>query len=268
MQDRIHLPMVNLTPTMRCNLKCRLCGVMVPQYEHRPHMTLTEFEKTLKAVFEIADSIGKLQITGGEPLLHPDLPEMLEECFKYSPQFEKLLLFVNCSVPVKPRVAEVLREHKDKLLIHASDYGVSRDTADDLICILEKNGIEYKYLKYFGEEQYAGGWVDQGDFVSHLRSEQELDLVFSQCSQVVRGGSWYVRGGQMHWCGRSIRGTELGKIPLRDDDYLDIFAGTIGERRKKYQKLAQAKHILACDYCNGFYGTDDEEKRYAAGEQM
>lgn len=268
MQDPIYLPMINLTPTMRCNLKCRLCGVLVPQYEYRPHMTFTEFAKTLEAVFGIVNKVGKLQITGGEPLLHSDLSEMLEECFKYSSQFDTLLLFLNSSVPVKPRVAEVLMENKDKLLVHASDYGVSPDIASDLLNTFDKKGIKYKYLKYFGEEQYAGGWVDQGDFVIHGRSEQELGEVFSQCSHVVRGGSWYVRGGQMHWCGRSIRGTELGKIPLRDEDYLDIFAGTIEERREKYKKLTQSRHILACDYCNGYYGTDDEDKRYAAGEQI
>ena len=72
----------------------------------------------------------------------------------------------------------------------------------------------------------------------------------------------------MHWCGRSIRGTEVGKIPLREEDYLDIFSGSIEERREKLRTLMSAKTILACDYCNGYYGTEDACKRHPAGEQV
>lgn len=268
MMDILHLPMINLTPTMRCNLKCRLCGVLVPQYKYRPHMTLTEFFHTLAEVFNIVDRVGKLQITGGEPLLHAELPEMIEECFRYHERFEKLWLITNSAVPVSQRLGDVLVTHKDKLVVHISDYGVRRDVTDEMIRFFDNNGIAYKYLKYYGKEQYSDGWVDQGDFEKHDRPEAALAEVFSKCSHVVRGGSWYVRGGQMHWCGRSIRGTELEKVQLRDEDYLDIFAGTLAERRGKLRKLIQSQYILACDYCNGYYGTDDIGKRHLAGEQM
>ena len=69
---------LNLTPTMRCNLKCRLCGVLVPQYEYRPQMSVEECAKTLEIMFSLADCVGRLQITGGEPLLHPQLDRLLE----------------------------------------------------------------------------------------------------------------------------------------------------------------------------------------------
>ena len=75
---------LNLTPTMQCNLKCKLCGVLVPHYNYRPQMTVDEADKTLKAVFEIVDKVGKLQITGGEPLMHPQLDQILQNCFVYS----------------------------------------------------------------------------------------------------------------------------------------------------------------------------------------
>ncbi|MDR1204310.1 MAG: hypothetical protein LBL26_02370 [Peptococcaceae bacterium] len=252
---------------MRCNLKCRLCGVLVPQYDYRPQMTLDEFAATLKAIFELANSIGKLQITGGEPLLHTELADMLEECFEYKPQFDKLWLFTNCAVLMKSAVLDVLASHKDKVYIHMSDYGARREITEGLLRQLDGAGIEYRYLKYFGDEQYFNGWVDQGDFVKHERSNEENEAIFYSCSHVKRGGSWYVRGGQMHLCGRSIRGTEVGRIPLRDEDYLDIFNGTVVERREKLHRLTQSEYILACDYCNGEYGTEDLTKRHPAGEQ-
>lgn len=266
--EHLNLPMVNLTPTMRCNLRCRLCGVLVPQYEYRPHMTLEEFSRTLKAVFEVVDHVGKLQITGGEPLLHTELPKMLELCFEYVSQFDTLWIFTNCAVPIKPQLMEVLEEYKDRVFVHASDYGVKPNISIELQRTLEENKIPFKYLKYFGDEQYFNGWVDQGDFIQQGRTETELKQVFSKCSHVNRGGSWYVRGGQMHWCGRSIRGVEVGKIPVRDKDYLDIFVGAIEERKDKLRELIKAEHIIACDYCNGYYGTEDMSRRVPAGRQI
>lgn len=261
---------LNLTPTMQCNLKCQLCGVLVPHYNYRPQMTVKECENTLDVIFKVVDKIGKLQITGGEPLMHPELDEILKECFKYDAQFEQLWFFSNCAVPLRRNVLEALKNHKDKVVVHCSDYGVRPEVAADNLKILEESGITYKYLKYYGENQYFDGWVDNGDFVEHHRPDKENAEIFHKCSHVCRGGSWYVRNGQMHWCGRSIRGTELGKIPLREHDYLDILDKntTIEEKRAKLEKLKSVSCITACDYCNGYYGTDDQSKRYPAGGQM
>ncbi len=264
----IHLSSVNVTPTIRCNLRCRLCGILVPQYEYRPHMSVDEFRAHLHAVFEIVDFVDKLQITGGEPLMHAELHAMLEECFNHAKQFGKLWLFTNCAAPMQQKLLDIFRRHKDRVIIYCSDYGVKPDTARGLVNALSEYGIDHKYIKYHGDDQYCDGWVDQGDFVKHDRPESELREVFAKCPHVGRGGSWYVRGGQMHWCGRSIRGTELRKVPLRSDDYLDIFGGTAEERKARLEKLMNAESILACDYCNGYYGTNDAGKRHPAGEQL
>jgi len=267
LSDNIHLPVINLCPTMRCNLKCSLCGVLVPQYEYRPHMSLEDFSVMLKTIFQIIDSTGKLQLTGGEPLIHPELPEMIKECFQYQEKFEHFLLITNCTIPIKSELMEILINNKKKILVHVSDYGIKQNIINETLNLLKDNDIAFKYYKYFGNDQYADGWVDQGDFVVHGRQEKELIQIFLRCTHVKRG-SWYVRGGQMHRCGRSIRGTELSKIPLRQEDYLDIYAGSLEERREKLHKLMNVKMILACDYCNGLYGTEDKSKRCPAGEQL
>lgn len=267
MNDKIKVNMINLTPTMQCNLKCKLCGVMVPHYDYRPKMDRDEFGKTLNAVFEIIDEVDKLQITGGEPLVHPELPQFIEDCFKYSDQFKKLWLFTNCSIKFKTELLEVLKKYCNKIFVHISDYGVKHEIAEPLIDTLKDIGCEYRYLKYWGDNQYFDGWVDQGDFVMHGRTVEELTEIFRTCPHVRRGGSWYVRNGQMHWCGRSIRGSELGKIPKMEHDYLNIFDGAIDERRHKFLELSNLKYISACNYCNGNYGSTNT-KRYPAGEQM
>nr|WP_326126674.1 hypothetical protein [uncultured Oscillibacter sp.] len=266
----VTLPNVNLTPTMRCNLRCALCGVLVPQYEYRPHMTVQEFSQTLGALFAVVERVGRLQITGGEPLLHPELASMLADCFRYGDRFDELWFFSNCAVPFRQDVLEVLAAHQDQVMVHCSDYGVRPEVSARNLRLLEEAGIRHKYLKYYGEDQYCDGWVDNGDFVPHHRPRAENEAVFAACSHVCRGGSWYIRHGQMHWCGRSIRGTELGKVPLRQEDYLDLLdPGTsVEEKRRQLETLMAVRSIAACDYCGGLYGTEDTAERRPAGEQL
>lgn len=261
---------INFTPTMRCNLKCKLCGVMVPHYDYRPHMDEAEWKKTLKLLFEVVNEVKRFQITGGEPLVHPYLHLVLADVFEYDKQFRELWIFSNCAVPIRENVLEVLKKHKDKVLVHCSDYGVRPDVSERNVELLKENEIPYRYLKYYGENQYFDGWVDNGDFVPHNRSIEENQKIFATCSHTCRGGSWYVRNGQIHWCGRSIRGTELGMIPSTEADYLDLFdeSKTIEEKKELFEVLRKRNQITACDYCNGYYGTDDNSKRYPAGEQM
>lgn len=261
---------INLTPTMRCNLRCALCGVLVPQYDYRPHMSVEEFSQTLDALFSVVDRVGRLQITGGEPLLHPELAAMLVGCFRYRDRFDELWFFSNCAVPFRQDVVEILGKHKEQVTVHCSDYGVRPEVSAQNLRLLEEAGIPYKYLKYFGDNQYCDGWVDNGDFVPHHRTQAENEAIFAACSHVCRGGSWYIRHGQMHWCGRSVRGVELGKVPLRQEDYVDILnpATTVEEKRQQLETLLHARSITACDYCGGHYGTEDAVERRPAGEQL
>lgn len=268
MENNICVEMVNFTPTMRCNLKCKLCGVLVPHYSYCPQMTVDEFEKSLEAMFQVVDYVRKLQITGGEPFMHPQLPELIKKCFQYEKQFDKVWILTNGTIPLKPELLEAISQHKDRILVHISDYGLKKENTEKLVRELQEIGCEYRYLKYYGEQQYFDGWVDQGDFVSHGREKKELRQIFKECPHVCRGGSWYIRNGQVHWCGRAIRGMELQKIPLKDTEYLDLFEGTREEKREKFVKLMQLEFITACDYCNGNYGTSQLGKRYPAGEQI
>lgn len=261
---------VNLTPTMRCNLRCELCGVLVPQYEYRPQMSLEELSQTLEALFSVVDHVARLQITGGEPLLHPELCPMLMCCFRYQDRFDEMWFFSNCAVPFRQDVMDVLAAHKEQVMVHCSDYGVRPEISARNLRLLEEAGIPHKYLKYYGDDQYCDGWVDNGDFVPHHRTQAENEAVFASCSHVCRGGSWYIRHGQMHWCGRSVRGTELKKVPLRQEDYLDILdpGTTTAEKRTRLEELMKVRSIAACDYCGGHYGTEDAGERRPAGEQL
>ena len=83
------------------------------------------------------------------------------------------------------------------------------------------------------------------------------------------GGNWRTRDGKVHWCSRSQRGMELGLIPDCPEDYVDLFDNsTRAEKQEKFRRIANAPCLSACDRCSGDQGTDDQQKRYPAAEQM
>jgi uncharacterized radical SAM superfamily Fe-S cluster-containing enzyme len=63
--------------TNACNLHCPVCYAGSPSGRHRP---LEDLCADLEAFLTARGSLEVLQLSGGEPLLHPDLAELLDVC--------------------------------------------------------------------------------------------------------------------------------------------------------------------------------------------
>ncbi len=72
------LPIILLWVTDRCNLRCRMCGDQwrAGQQQSRQTLTLTDIAGICQAAARLRTMI--ISITGGEPLLHPDIYAILE----------------------------------------------------------------------------------------------------------------------------------------------------------------------------------------------
>ncbi len=72
-----HLPVFSVTNV--CNMNCPICFTY-----NRPdvpyHMTREELRSILDGVVERAGPVDLVNITGGEPLLHPKIVSLIEEC--------------------------------------------------------------------------------------------------------------------------------------------------------------------------------------------
>lgn len=255
----------------RCNLRCRLCCEYVPQNKPFPDMTPEEEAQILDAIFHVADHITTLHLTGGgEPFLHPQLAELVENAMAYSDRFDTLMLFTNCTIPISPRLMETLERHRDKLLVQVSQYGKMPDREAAILEALTSHGIRCKTVNYSGKHQDFGGWVDFGPWDLQNQESAVLKHRFASCA-VSRDmcGNWRTRNGKVHWCSRSQRGMELGLIPDNSDDYVDLFCdSTREEKQKKFTEIANMKFISACNHCSGDQGTEDQSLRFAAAEQI
>ena len=271
MDKILSLNKVTLIITTRCNLKCRFCCEYVSQNKPFPDMTPEEEKVILAELFNIVENINTLHLSGGgEPFLHKELAELIEIAFEYKNLFDRFIIFTNSTIPISNELLKTFIRYRDKILVHASNYGIAKKQSETLYKILEENCIKHRIIKYYGNVQDFGGWVDFGKWESYGRTPGELSRVFHNCA-VTRDmhGNWRTRDGKVHWCSRSQRGMELKFIPDNPDDYVDLFDNKTSreEKRNKFYLISNKKFLLACNHCSGEQGTQDETKRIPAAEQ-
>lgn len=266
--EKIILPRLSIEITTRCNLKCRYCAVGIPTQTEVIHLDASDVRLYLRRIFEVVDYVESLEFTGGEPLLHGQLPEMICDYMKFKPKFGRFLIVTNGTVVPSNSLLSVLEEYKADGIIHISDYGLYPDRTKSLMESLEKIGFPFRIDKYWGDNQYQGGWVDPGPVAPHNRTTERLTDIFANCGLSANGGCWRVHKGQMHFCARSCRCTDAGIV--FPDDFVDLLDDSISieTKRSELRALRRKSYLHACDYCNGTMGTKDPAKRIPAGVQI
>lgn len=84
--------------TTKCTLNCKLCVSMIPEFKIRgkaKHVPFEQVAAEIHAVFAIYDYIEDITLSGGEPLLHPDLVKIIDTCMEYRQKFAHARIFTN-----------------------------------------------------------------------------------------------------------------------------------------------------------------------------
>ncbi|WDL97140.1 GTP 3',8-cyclase MoaA [Alicyclobacillus sp. ALC3] len=112
LSDALNRPMQDLriSVTDRCNFRCRYCmprEVFGPDFAFLPHEELLTFEEIARlAALFAAEGVQKVRLTGGEPLLRRDLPELVRMLAKI-PGIEDIAMTTNGSLLTLQRAREL-----------------------------------------------------------------------------------------------------------------------------------------------------------------
>ncbi|MBR2408347.1 MAG: radical SAM protein [Lachnospiraceae bacterium] len=266
------LPRVTIPVILRCNLKCKYCINELQYFETKEDLTLEQFKKDLEMFFQIVDRVGKFELTGGEPFLRRDLEDFVRESVKYKDQFKWIRLDTNGTIPVRQELIDEIKKYGDLVEVFVSNYGEISRKAEENDRILTENNVNHQLRKYYGEDAYFGGWIDNGKVFDRKRSPEETEKVYHNCAVYKElGGCWLLLNGKLHLCARCLQGTQHGAIPsVKNVDYLDIHdpSLSIEEKREIIRNMLECKAITACAYCDGSLGTDDPNKRVTPAEQL
>lgn len=248
----IHICHGTLIITFRCTLKCKLCCVYAPYYKNAQDYTLTDIQRSIDSFFQIIDYCEVFNIQGGEPLMHKNLPQIIEHTMRYRDQMGKVLLTTNGTLMPSKELMETLCRFQDFIQVHISNYGPDLSKrVPELVNLLNENQIASQTFKYYGSDMHYGGWLDFTDHTYKNLTEEELVAQCRDCG--CRSSSQFaIRNGELFCCGRNMRRMDLGIIEKNEESCVDMFDGrTVEEKRENVRAILNAKYTPACPYCAG-----------------
>ncbi|MBO7537935.1 MAG: hypothetical protein J6T44_01485 [Prevotella sp.] len=238
---------IEIPLTTVCTLKCKGCSALIDSYPAAllRHIDINEIVLMLNSLTSAVDSIYKIRLLGGEPLCYPHLYDVL--CIINNE--DKIMIsdiVTNGTLIIKDeRILDILKNKKFHITI--SDYGPISRKKDELINQLRQNNIRYQIAP-------IEVWYDFGDLVIRDYSKAELREMFYNCRSKSTGSCKNLLYGRIFHCPRNSHGANIGKIPLRDSDYVDLLDNTVSseEIKKRLFKFfyGYIPYVEACKYCS------------------
>lgn len=245
---KLFLPMVQLSLTERCTLKCKKCahgcgesGVQIQDME---------FEKAMESIdsfFQFVDCVQEFYLIGGETLLYRDLERVVRYCGqKYRDRMDTLSITTNGTIYPSAGLLRTCQRYG--VLFRISNYSLQipslKKKYDSLSRVLEDGGIQY----YLGEPEKQ--WIDYGyDYVNRNGDIELTQEVFDHCSTLCRE----IRGSKFYYCIQA-RAVSENKISCEeaDKDYFELSVGIEKRKLLEYSLGYSEKGYLSmCNYCNG-----------------
>lgn len=267
MSEQIRCKNFDYFITSKCTLNCKLCSNYIPYIPNPFHTPKETAFREIKAFFQIWDYADRIELIGGEPLLHPDFYEILRECLKYQSQFGKIRITTNSTIVPEERVFALIRETEKRVEFLLDNYGPLSKNLEVIRQQCDAYQIPYRIDNYYGENQYSNGWIYFGDCKTDLGyTDQEWTDLFHRCV-VPKEEFVMVNNGKAFFCDYPMATYQVtGRLPA-DGGYIDLFDEQISieEKREMARKLWDGPYS-SCRYCTGFDVTN--AKRYPAAEQV
>ena len=254
--------------TNRCTLNCKMCLCSIPYIEHPRHTPKKELFRHFALAFPLYDSIGRVEIIGGEPMMHPDIAEIIEELLKYCEKFSKIRITTNATIIPSQALIDVVHQAQscglefDFLL---DNYGALSCNLDNITALLTREKIDYRVDQYTGESQRGNGWLCYGDFTLREESDKELWDKFNHCL-CPKLDFHDTHEGKIYSCVYAMTGVTLGKFVLNDNEYVDLCNEAMSKEEKQEIIRTFLTHpTVACRYCDSF---QECSPRFPAAEQL
>ena len=246
--------------TEYCSLKCKLCLAYVPYYKEKSHMSLDMAKLIFKNYFDTIDSVDKFSVTGGEPLINPQIDEILMELLKYENKINnEIILITNGTILLSKETLQILKSNS-KIKVIVNNYGKLSIHAYENRDLLKKNGIN----NIFYTEDNRYGWIDCRDHSLKYTSLQQREEQAAQCA-FFKGKKYVINRGILYTCTRAAYRIQEEIIPYSSNDYIDLINEEMETRKVKLLKLLKLKSTISCAYCGGLKA---DTPKYKAAEQL
>lgn len=266
------IPIINIVPTMRCNLRCRFCSTQAPYYQSPYHPSMEWLQQQADRLFEIIDFADRFIISGGEVMVRRDLYRWVDHLKKYADKIGRLELNSNGTIEPDAALLQSLASYPGKKRFLVDDYGpeISRSAKKiaEIYQTIPNAIVEPR--DYFSDQKYCGGWVDYGVYdltQLHRKTKEEAVKCWSTCSSPRARYFMSVLNGKLYHCARQVWLVANEIEAEKSDELIDLFDPElpIPEMREKIAALYKMQSFETCRFCMGLH---DDAPRYKPAMQM
>jgi hopanoid biosynthesis associated radical SAM protein HpnH len=221
--------LVELEPLFACNLKCAGCGKI-----QQPHTLLKQRMPVAQAVAAIEESGAPMvSIAGGEPLMHPQIDELVRQLLK-----RKKIVFLCTNAVLMPKHLHKFTPHRNfAWMVHIDGL---RERHDESVC---KDGVFDQAVAAVKQAQAAGFRVMTNTTFFDMDSPQDVIDVLDYLNddlgvdnmQISPGYAYEKAPDQEHW--------------LRVEQTRTLFSKAFADGRRKRWRLNHSPLFL--DFLEG-----------------
>lgn len=228
LRGKIYLPQVEFAITTTCNLKCKNCTNYIPYLprENQRVITFADFQTYLQNLLKNVDKLNALLLLGGEPLLHKELPQMLDFALNCE-KIENVYIITNGTIYFSDALRAVFEKHKGnkKLWIWVSNYTANPRLAKrlksyDLVAYLREQQMNYIFI-----DDNVWGKSPPPTYAEIKRTDAENSAYFLACNTPCVS----VYGSELSICPRASHFAAKGTIHQKAQDDFSVATNGGGE---------------------------------------
>jgi len=260
LKGKVDIPYLELVLTTKCTMRCVSCNNLMQYFQptNQYAATLDGLKNALEALFERVDSVQRLRIIGGEPLLFQPLPELVE-FLNQQKQIKTFTLVSNGTIDFSTELLKALSKAKKLRKITISDYSLS----PNLKLNLQHKSIftnlkKYKIAYSLDSSGADAKWSDPGKIYKRGRSKKDIIKNFIACKMpcVSLMSAEGVRADE----GKFLKNASKGAVfvcPVASSlsrlKGLGEFKGdfiNLEDKKERFFSFYAQDFFKACDYCH------------------
>lgn len=209
---------LTLPVVKQCNINCASCNMYSPICPSEFY-SLNQIQSDLEMIKKLDVKLSKINITGGEPFLHPQLLDILQLIREMFPDLH-IEVYSNGIIMEKKCDKAMLESiRRSNAEYHITEYGKNIDSLKHLYKKMDDYGISY-IVNYIDDEK--------------LFFKKKIDLTkkvpvyeYINCQYYTFCFDLFLYNGILYKCPLALNCSHINnyfgtKIELKDDDYLEL----------------------------------------------